>query len=292
MDPIISALTFYPVKGCQGVALTEAFALNEGLAVRLSNGELVSDRQFMVVDSQGQFITQREVPQLATIRIGLVEDGLSLNSVGQQELHIPISSATRRPREVLVWSFSGSGLEVGPIAQAWLSRVLGRPAALVQFDRSRPRTCKELGSAASKTYFADSFGYLVLSQASVSDLEAHMKEHFQDVEFTLPASRFRANILLDGIEAYEEDHIRTICFDDVTLEVVSKCVRCNVPGVDQLTGEVQHEQPTAMLDSYRLDADLGGSTIGVNAIYLNQQNPLGKPQIIKIGQKISIDYAF
>jgi uncharacterized protein len=292
MEPLISALTFYPVKGCQGVVLTEAFALAEGLAVKLSNGELVHDRQFMVVDSQGQFITQREVPQMARIKIGLVEDGLTLSSVGQQDLHIPISSAARRPRDVLVWSFSGSGLEVGPIAQAWLSSVLGRPAALVQFDTSSPRTCKELGSTASKTYFADSFGYLMLGQASVNDLEERMKEHHQDAGLRLPANRFRANILLDGIEAYEEDHIRTICFDDITLEVVSKCVRCNVPSVEQSTGEIQSEQPTPLLDSYRLDADLGGSTIGVNAIYLNQHPPLGQPKIIKIGQKISIEYAF
>jgi uncharacterized protein len=292
MEPFISALTLYPIKGCQGIALTEAFALNEGLAVKLANGEMLRDRQFMLVDSQGQFITQREVPLMATIRVSITADGLGLSSPGHETLHVPISSSGRRTREVVVWSFAGSGLDVGLYTTAWFTKVLQRPAALVQFDYNVPRNCKEIGSIASKTYFADSFGYLVLSKASVGDLEQRMRVHHQDASFALPANRFRANILLDGIDAYEEDLIRTFDFESVKLEVVSKCVRCNVPGVDQSSGEVQLEQPTALLDTYRLDPELAGSTIGVNAICLNPASPASKYPTIKMGQKIEIEYAF
>ncbi len=292
MEPFISILTLYPIKGCQGIALTEAFALNEGLAVKLSNGEMLHDRQFMVVDSQGQFITQREVPLMATIGVSIAADGLHLSAPGHETLHVPMSSASRRAREVVVWSFAGSGLDVGMSATAWFTKVLRRPAALVQFDNAVPRDCKEIGSIASKTYFADSFGYLILSQASVADLEQRMREHHQDAGFILPANRFRANILLEGIDAYEEDLIRTLNFDAVTLVVVSKCVRCNVPGVDQSSGEVQLEQPTPVLDTYRLDLELAGSTIGVNAICLPPTNLASAHRMIKIGQKIEIEYAF
>jgi uncharacterized protein len=292
MECVVSELTLYPIKGCRGVALTQAVALPEGLAVNLANGEMLYDRQFMVVDSQGQFITQREVPLIATIGVSINAEGLSLSSLGHETLHVPISSASRRARPVAVWNFSGSGLDVGIGATAWLTKVLQRPAALVQFDNAVPRSCKEIGSIASKTYFADSFGYLMLSKASVTDLEQRMREHHQNASFVLPANRFRANILLDGIDAYEEDLVRTFDFDGFMLEVVSKCVRCNVPGVDQSSGEVQVEQPTPMLDTYRLDLELGGSTIGVNAIRLNPANHTGTPPIIKIGQKIDIDYAF
>jgi uncharacterized protein len=292
MEPFISALTIYPVKACQGIALTEAFALNEGLAIQLANGEMLHDRQFMVVDSLGQFITQREVPLMATIGVSVAVDGLSLSAPGHETLHVPMSSASRRARDVMVWSFEGSGLDVGISTTAWFTKVLRRPAALVQFNSAVPRSCKEIGSVASRTYFADSFGYLILSKASVADLEQRMREHHQDASFGLPADRFRANILLDGVDAYEEDLIRTFDFGSVKLEVVSKCVRCNVPGVDQSSGEVQSEQPTPVLDTYRLDLELAGSTIGVNAICLPSANPSITPGTINIGKKIEIEYAF
>jgi uncharacterized protein len=292
MEPFISALTLYPIKGCQGIGVTEAFALDEGLAVKLANDELLHDRQFMVVDSRGQFITQREVPLLATIGVSICEDGLSLSAPGHETLNVPIFCANRRAREVAVWNFAGSGLDVGLSTTAWFTRVLQRPAALVQFDNNVFRNCKEIGSIVSKTYFADSFGYLVLSKASVGDLEQRMRAHYQDANFKLPANRFRANILLDGIDAYEEDLIRTFDFEGVTLEVVSKCVRCNVPSVDQTSGEVQLEQPTPVLDTYRLDLELAGSTIGVNAIYLPQAKQISKSSVIKTGQTIEFEYAF
>jgi uncharacterized protein len=295
MEPFISALTLYPIKGCQGIVLKQAFALNEGLAVKLANGEMLHDRQFMVVDSQGQFITQREVPLMATIGVSIAAEGLSLSAPGHEILHVPINSKlhrARKARNVVVWNFSGSGLDVGLSTTAWFTKVLQRPAALVQFDGSVPRNCKEVRNISSKTYFADSFGYLLLSQASVTDLEQRMREHHQDASFELPANRFRANILLDGIAAYEEDHVRTFDFEGTVLEVVSKCVRCNVPGVDQLSGEVQLGQPTAVLDTYRLDPELGGSTIGVNAICLKTVNQSAGYAMIKIGQKIAIEYAF
>ncbi len=292
MEPFISALSLYPIKGCQGIALTEAFALDKGLAIKLANGQMLHDRQFMVVDSQGQCMTQREVPLLATIGVSIGEDSLSLSAPGHESLHVPISFASRQAREVVVWSFAGSGLDVGLSTTTWFTKVLQRPAALVQFDNNMPRNCEEIGSIASKTYFADSFGYLILGKASVGDLEQRMRVHHQDASFELPANRFRANILLDGIDAYEEDLIRTFDFESVTLEVVSKCVRCNVPSVDQMSGEVQSEQPTPVLDTYRLDLELAGSTIGVNAVWLPSANQIGKSLVIKMGQQIKFEYAF
>jgi uncharacterized protein len=292
LTPYISALTLFPIKGCQGLDLTEAFACKEGLAVKLANGNMLHDRQFMVVDSQGQFITQREVPFLATISVSLTVDGFCLSAPGHPKLDIPVANESRRARNVVVWNFSGSGLDVGPLAVGWFTKVLGRPAALVQFNQRAPRQCKEIGSVASNTFFADSFGYLVVSQASVLNLQLRMQEHHQDTNLLLPTNRFRANVLIDGVEAFEEDLMRSLDFGNASLEVVSKCVRCNVPGVDQTSGEVQVEQPTPVLDTYRLDVELGGSTIGVNAIYLPHQISPDGPQIIKTGQKLEIEYDF
>jgi uncharacterized protein len=292
---MITTLTLYPIKGCQGIALQEAYALNEGLATKLAGGEFLRDREFMMVDSAGNFLTQREVPLMATIKVGLATDGLVLSAPGHEDLHLPLAG-NRPPRDVIVWAFHGSGLDAGPRASGWITKVLRRPAALVQFNRNMPRDCNELGSVNSRTFFADSFAYLLIGQASVQDLEQRLRAHHQHIALELPANRFRANIVLSDLGAYEEDFLRSITIGETTLEVVSKCVRCNVPGIDQNSGETQSASPTELLDTFRLDESLGGSTIGVNAIRLpNANEPVMTPnqaQIIKIGAEIDYEYAF
>jgi uncharacterized protein len=291
--PHIKALTLFPIKGCRGIPLQQAFALPNGLAVQLKNGRWVHDRQFMVVDSQGLFITQREVPSMATISVLLGDEGLVLRAPNHPDIEVP---ACKKVRPVIVWSFEGFGLDAGPKIMAWLSSVLQRPAALVEFSPAHARQCKAVGSQGSTTLFADSFAYLLISQASVSDLEQRMREHHQDASLVLPPNRFRANVLIDGVEAYEEDLVQTFAhssrqandsYGQTTLEVVSKCVRCNVPGVDQHSGEVQLEAPTALLDTFRLDLALAGSTIGVNAILASSGHHL-----LQIGDNLTVEYAF
>jgi uncharacterized protein len=292
---MITALTIYPIKGCQGIALDQAYALSEGLAIKLANGEFLHDREFMVVDSAGNFLTQREVAHLATIKVVITADGLLLSAPGHENLHLALNGK-KRTRDVLVWNFSGSGLDMGPIALGWFTKVLGRPAALVQFNRDVARDCKPLGSMASTTFFADSFGYLLIGAASVVDLEERLRSHHQDSSLELPANRFRANIVLDDLDAYEEDFLRTASVRGLTFEVVSKCVRCNVPGIDQISGEIQVAAPTSLLDTFRLDEALGGSTIGVNAILLpkpdrNAQHS-APDQIIKVGDDLTFEHNF
>jgi uncharacterized protein len=293
-SPYIKALTLYPIKGCRGVDVGQAHALATGLAVQQNDGQWIGDRQYMVVDSHGVFITQREVPAMATIAVLLTPEGIVLRAPDHPDIAVP---ACTKERAVTVWNFEGYGLDAGSKVMAWLSSVLQRPAALVKFSPSQPRHCKPLGTHLSNTFFADSFGYLIISQASVSDLERRLRQHYQNSQLALPADRFRANVLIDGVEAFEEDFVDTFTVEgnadqgrplDALLKVVSKCVRCNVPSVDQLTGKVQLEAPTPLLDTFRLDIALGGSTIGVNAI-----NVQGSGQnLLRIGDKLTLQHAF
>ncbi|MDZ4358796.1 MAG: MOSC domain-containing protein, partial [Variovorax sp.] len=55
----IDQLWIYPVKSCAGISLNEAELTETGLAY---------DRSWMVVDAQGEFVTQRELPRLALIQ--------------------------------------------------------------------------------------------------------------------------------------------------------------------------------------------------------------------------------
>ena len=54
--PHVAALNVYPVKSCAGIALAEAQLVETGLA---------HDREWMVVDPVGHFLTQRDTPRSA-----------------------------------------------------------------------------------------------------------------------------------------------------------------------------------------------------------------------------------
>jgi uncharacterized protein len=275
--PTIEALTLFPIKGCQGVSLRQAYALPEGLALRLHDGTMLCDRQFMVVTPDGQFVTQRETPLMASIHIEATAGGLRLSTPtnknnGSIEFLTDLTQAQSPIERVShVWNFTGLGWDMGKPVSHWLSAVLQQPVALVKFSRTHPRACNDIGSQLAHTFFADSFPYLVIGTESVKDLQARLCTHHQDPGLVLPVNRFRANIVINGLPAYEEDllssfSISTNQAEKVEFELVSKCVRCNVPGIDQTTGQEQPASPTALLDTFRLDPVLGGSTIGMNAI--------------------------
>jgi uncharacterized protein YcbX len=108
--------------------------------------------------------------------------------------------------------------------------------------------------------FADAFALLVTNHASLEDLNRRLA-----AQGAPPATmaRFRANLVLEGLPAYEEDFIRTLRIGDVTLRAVKRCARCTVPGVDPATGVASPVVPD-LLAAYRRTDD--GVMFGMNAI--------------------------
>jgi len=61
----IVQLFIYPVKALQGIKVESVQALERGFK---------HDRRFMIVDTEGNFVTQREIPSMATIQCEIVND--------------------------------------------------------------------------------------------------------------------------------------------------------------------------------------------------------------------------
>ena len=59
LDARIAGLYVYPVKSCAGVAVSSATLFDTGLDL---------DRAWMVVDEEGEFVSQRELPRMALIQ--------------------------------------------------------------------------------------------------------------------------------------------------------------------------------------------------------------------------------
>jgi len=250
MNATIAALFVYPVKSCRGVAVG---------AARLTERGLAHDREWMIVDADGRFVTQREVPRLALVATALSDTVLQLAAPGMAPLTIPLER-TGTPRSVTVWRDTLPAFDQGHTAGAWLSAWVGHPVRLVRFDPEFRRHCNPAfaGPNGAHTAFADGYPILVLSEASLADLNGRLDD-------PLPVDRFRPNLLLSGIEPYDEDHIGELAIGAATLRLVKPCTRCQITTTDQLTSRVGIE-PLPTLATYRHDAALDGVTFGMNAI--------------------------
>ncbi len=258
MSARIDALWLYPIKGCRGFRVPRATLAQTGLEV---SG--IGDREWVVVDERGEFLSQRELPKMALIETRLTGESLRVRAPGMLQLDVPFASEGEVLR-VKVWNDEVAAVTQGEIADAWLTQFLGLRCRLMRFDpqASRVSNTKYTGAVTAPYKFADAFAVLVCSTASMSDLNRRLGARGA---VAVAIERFRPNIVLDGIEGFDEDYIDQIVINGAQLQVVKPCVRCTVPNVDPETGEAGLE-PGATLATFRNDTRAGGLTFGVNAI--------------------------
>jgi uncharacterized protein YcbX len=255
----IAGLYVHPVKSCARIALNEALVTETGLEW---------DRQWMVVDAAGDFVSQREVPKLALVRPTLRANDLVLRAPGMLALHLALDAIEQEAR-VRVWNDEVDAGDMGDLAAQWFSDFLGQRVRLARFDPEVERVSdpRWTGDARALTAFADAFSLLVLSSAAVDGLNARLAARGGQ---PVNSDRFRPNLVLDGLQAHEEDWIDRITLDGpdgpVVLRLVKPCTRCSIPDVDPDRGEAGHAVGDE-LAGYRADARMDGKiTFGMNAI--------------------------
>lgn len=270
----IAGLFIYPVKGCAGIPLATA---------RLTARGLEHDRRWMIVDPGGRFRTQREMPQLATIRPELAGDMLRLTLGDGTPLLVPLAEEGQ-PVEVRVWRDQVSARSVAPEVDDALSAWLGRPMRLVRFPEQSVRPCDPAyAPTGSHTGFADGFPLLVTSEASLAVLNDALAE---DGSPPVPMGRFRPNIVLADIPAGAEDRHAAIEFaHGLGLDLVKRCDRCVVTTIDQASGERTGAEPLATLKRIRRNPDTRGAWFGQNAV--PRFGPQQEPQL-KVGDSCTL----
>jgi uncharacterized protein YcbX len=263
----VASLHVYPVKSCRGTALDRATFTPTGVK---------HDREWMVVTPAGRFLTQREVPRLALIAPALTNGGLTLSAPGMPTLGVDGADDSGEPKEVSVWRDRCLARDAGDEAARWLSVFLGRSVRLVRFDpaRSRPTEPEWSGDTPGFSQFSDGYPVLVLSLASLADLNARLPA-------PLPRDRFRASVWLEGCEPYEEDALGTIDLVGVRLRLVKPCTRCVITSTNQQTAEVEGDEPLATLRTYRWNSELRGVEFGQNAIVIE-----GAGRVVEVGDPV------
>jgi len=250
MPVTVTGLFVYPVKSTRGTARVRA---------RVSRTGFEWDRQWMVVNSKGTFLSQRTHPQLARIVPEVRAADLVLNAPGLAALTVPLDAAGERA-PVRVWNDACIGVDQGEEAADWVTRAAGEPVRLVRVapDMGRIANPEFAGPAPAPMGFADGYPFLVCNEASLEDLNGRSAA-------PLPMERFRPNIVLRGLPAWAEDRIDMLTVGDVTLRFVKPCTRCTIPSIDQRTGE-KSTDPTPALRRFRFSKALLGVMFGENAV--------------------------
>lgn len=268
----VSGLHIYPIKACAGISLTQA---------RLTPRGLEHDRWMMVIDPDGRFLTQRECPTLALVTPTLDGEHLTLSTSGLEPTSVAVSRVGER-RSVVVWRSTCDAIDQGDVAAEWFSTHLGRAVRLVRVadDFHRTLDATYAPRAGDTTAFADGYPILVISEESLTDLNARLST-------ALPMNRFRPNIVVHGAEPYAEDAWRRFSIGGLSFEGVKTCARCVVTTTDQATAQ-RGREPLATLATYR-DSDRG-VLFGQNVI---QTPPEGNPTwdwgSVRVGNQVIAD---
>jgi uncharacterized protein len=244
----VSALTYYPVKGCAGVSVATA---------RVGTTGLTFDRMFMLVDAaEGSFLSQRKRPGMAVIRPTVLDGGerLVLSAPDTDDAEVDVRTDGPRIPVSLFNKWFGAGIDQGDAVAKWASAVLGVPARLVRVPLDHDRD--GWGEHPGKVAFADAHAISVAGQSSLDHLNDRIRQRGAE---PVPMNRFRCNIVLTGWpQPHTEDLVRRMTIGTVELGYSTRAIRCAVPTVSQETGERRGPEPTRTLADYRREPEFGG----------------------------------
>ena len=282
--PTLSQLLLYPIKSCAGMAVQEATLLESGLS---AHG--VHDREWMLVTEAGQFLTQREFPRMALIRPRPDGGNLRVSSPGMGDLLLPLAWDAAAPtRYVQIWDDTVNTADCGDVAGNWFTEALDtrERVRLVRFhhDVVRPTSVKWTDGVPSQTRFADGYPLLLIGQSSLDDVNVRLRAAGRDA---VPMDRFRPNLVVAGLEAFEEDYTAFLSTGAAEIRPVKPCARCPIPSIDQATG-VPGPDPLDILQTYRANPKMDGAVcLGMNCIVY-----AGAGSRLRVGQELAAELAF
>ena len=90
----LSEIILYPVKSLSGISVSQWPVIKTGL---------LYDRKWMLVDREGQFLSQRKLPRMALIKTALTDEHLILSANGMEDLLIPLNQTDGEIIRSTVW---------------------------------------------------------------------------------------------------------------------------------------------------------------------------------------------
>ncbi|XP_076599323.1 molybdenum cofactor sulfurase [Chaetodon auriga] len=267
----LTNIYIYPIKSCGAHEVHHWPVGQQGL---------LYDRGWMVVNGNGVCLSQKRAPRLCLIRpqVHLPSNKLLLQASGMDTISVPLENNTQMHTsyEVCQSKVCGDRVETvdcGDEAASWLSDFLGQPCRLIRQSPDFTREMKRPSGAATPTSLSlvNEAQYLMINRASAELIQKLMSSRQDDSEGDQlldtqnVISRFRANLVIAGVEPFEEDNWSHLIIGNTRFMVAGQCGRCQMVGVNQDTG-TKTKEPLMSLSAYRA----GKVTFGV---YLTHQLP-------------------
>ena len=248
----VAGLFHYPVKSLRGVAV-ETLELE-------ARGPL-HDREWMLVDPNGRFLSQRSTPLMATLTASVNPDTLRLGD--DTGAFFDVARANDgAPLDVTIWRDTVPAVDCGDDAATWLEARLHQPCRLVRMPASttRPLDPKFSPRPDAQTGFSDAYPVLLTNSASLDALNRELPN-------ALGMERFRPNVVITGAPEWAEDEWRVVQAGAVTFDLVKPCARCAVITTDQRSGEKPDgATPLTVLATSRTLPPFG-AIFGQNAVH-------------------------
>lgn len=236
----ISQLYIYPIKSLSGISITESEVTDRGLKY---------DRRWMLVDENNKFLTLREFPKMALLKINITENSLLVTSIELDSfINIQFTLEENTTNEVKIWDATVKAQIVSEEANKWFSKVLNTNCKLVfmpEYSMRPVDTTSGYQPEGKFTSFADAYPFLMLGEASMNDLNERLESPFSIL-------RFRPNIVFEGGKPYQEDTIENFVINGINFTGLENCARCKIPNVDPETGILSvKNEPLKTLSKYR-----------------------------------------
>lgn len=232
----ITGIFYYPVKSCRGIPAE---------SVEIGERGIENDRYWVVANSEGKAITQREISKMALIEPSVDAKGaLTLKCHDRSACEVTPGEGSKSTK-VDVWGTQCDGIDEGDEVAKWLSEYLQTECRLVRVADDNNRQCAVPlpdGSPVKLT-FVDGVSFLVISQESLDDLNSRLSE-------PVSIERFRPNIVVAGLGAFAEDACDELQIGDITFYKVQPCERCVITTIDPESA-VKGVEPLKTLNSYR-----------------------------------------
>lgn len=275
----ITQLNIYPVKSLKGISVTHSELQEHGLAW---------DRRWMLVDAQQRFVTQRQLPALATVEVALTDEHLVLSHPNVESLSVPLAEPEGNLRLVSVWNDHCKALPESDEVSRWLVAALGEQVqglSMVRFATEFTRAVEEdfLDGGAAHTYFSDGYPFLI---ATTGSLDALNQALVAGGHAPVPMNRFRPNIVVESDEAWAEDHWATLTEQDGAFQLALRkpCKRCKITTIDQHTAAVPAPaEPLKTLIELNTQPTLKGAHFGQNATLV-----AGGGSVIRVGDRLTV----
>ncbi|PWI32311.1 (2Fe-2S)-binding protein [Vibrio albus] len=247
----LSQINLFPVKSIAGISLSSAWVEKQGL---------VFDRRFMLALHDGSMVTARKHPKMVKVSATLTAMGMVLSYEDQQPLKLNYADFDMKEADATVWKDAFMAYTTTEEANVWFSGILEQPVQLLFCGEQSNRVREKIGHNVS---FADGYPLLVISEASLDELNRRSSENHM-------MAQFRPNLVVSGDEPFIEDGWKRIRIGEVEFEIVKPCERCILTTVDTEKGTFRvSKEPLKTLLTFRAN-EQGGTFFGQNMVAKNE----------------------